>query len=157
NFDGEWWGVPFFTRAGGWYVRKDILTAAGVDLASGFSSLDQRRDIGLKVSDSGSKMWGWGLTINRSGDGRALVENTLYDFGSKIQDETGDIVTFNSPESIAALQWLKETYGDDKWSAMLPPGVNAWTDTDNNQAFLAGTIAMTQNAGTLYAKAVFDK
>jgi multiple sugar transport system substrate-binding protein len=157
HFEDQWWGVPFFTRAGGWYVRKDILGAAGVDLTAGFSSLDQRRDTGLKVSDPAGQIWGWGITVNRSGDGASFIQNTLYDYGSKLQDETGEIVTFNSPESIAALEWLKETYTGDQWSKMLPPGINAWTDTSNNQAFLAGTLAMTQNAGTMYAKAVFDK
>ncbi|HEY7034451.1 MAG TPA: extracellular solute-binding protein [Thermomicrobiales bacterium] len=157
NFDDQWWSVPFFTRAGGWYVRKDVLGAAGVDLTAGFNSLDQRRDAALMVSDAAKQMWGWGLTVNRSGDGTAFVQNTLYDFGSKIQDETGEVVTFNSPESIAALEWLKETYTGEQWSKMLPPGIGAWTDTDNNQAFLAGTLACTQNAGTMYAKAVFDK
>jgi hypothetical protein len=39
---------------------------------------------------------------------------------------------------------------------MLPPGILSWTDTNNNEAFLAGQIALTQNAGTVYAKAVFD-
>jgi multiple sugar transport system substrate-binding protein len=156
-FDDEWWGVPFFTRTNGWYVRKDILEPAGVDLAAGFNTLDQRRDAALKVSDAASQMWGWGITINRSGDGRGMVQNTLFDFGSTLQDETGEIVTFNSPESIAALEWLKETYSGDQWAPMLPPGINAWTDTSNNEAFLAGTLACTQNAGTMYAKAVFDK
>ena len=40
---------------------------------------------------------------------------------------------------------------------MLPPGVNSWDDTANNNAYLAGTLAFTSNAGTMYAKAVFDK
>jgi ABC-type glycerol-3-phosphate transport system substrate-binding protein len=40
---------------------------------------------------------------------------------------------------------------------MLPPGVLSWTDPSNNEAFLAGQIAITDNAGTMYAKAVFDQ
>ena len=40
---------------------------------------------------------------------------------------------------------------------MLPTGWAAWTDTGNNEAFLAGILALTQNAGTMYAKAVLDE
>jgi multiple sugar transport system substrate-binding protein len=40
---------------------------------------------------------------------------------------------------------------------MLPTGWEAWTDTGNNEAFLAGILALTQNAGTMYAKAVLDE
>jgi multiple sugar transport system substrate-binding protein len=34
---------------------------------------------------------------------------------------------------------------------MLPPGVNSWNDTSNNEAYNAGIIGFTSNAGTLYA------
>jgi multiple sugar transport system substrate-binding protein len=74
-----------------------------------------------------------------------------------VQDAKGEIITFNSPGSVAALNWLKETYTDAKWAKMLPPGVGSWNDLSNNEAFLAGTILITDNAGTMYAKAVFDK
>jgi multiple sugar transport system substrate-binding protein len=156
-FDEQWWGVPFFTRSGGFWVRKDVLAAAGVDLDNDTKTLDQRREAALKVSNPDGQMWGWGVTINRSGDGAAFVRNTLYDYGSHLQDESGEIVTFDSPESVAALEWMKATYSDPQWAPMLPPGLLAWTDTSNNEAFLAGTLAFTQNAGTMYAKAVFDE
>jgi multiple sugar transport system substrate-binding protein len=156
-FKDEWWGVPFFTRAGGHYVRKDVFGPANIPLEGDFLTLDGRRQAALDVSKPEEEMWGWGITVNRSGDGRSMVINTLLQHGSTLQDETGEIVTFNSPESIAALEWLKETYSGEKWAPMLPPGIESWTDTSNNEAFLAGTLAVTQNAGTMYAKAVFDK
>ena len=40
---------------------------------------------------------------------------------------------------------------------MLPPGVLAWGDISNNEAYLGGIVAYTQNAGTVYAKAVLDE
>ena len=40
---------------------------------------------------------------------------------------------------------------------MLPPGVNSWTDPSNNEAFSAGTLAFTSNAGTMYARDVNEK
>jgi multiple sugar transport system substrate-binding protein len=36
---------------------------------------------------------------------------------------------------------------------MLPPGIESWTDTSNNEAYLAGTIGLTQNAFSVYAAA----
>jgi len=74
-----------------------------------------------------------------------------------VQDETGQLVKFNSPETIAGFNWLKETYSDKKWEKMWPAGLLSWSDTSNNEAFLAGTIGITDNAGTMYAKAQFDK
>lgn len=156
NFNDAWWGVPWFTRIDGWWARRDIFEPAGIDTAT-LTTLDQRRQAALDVSDAANNLFGWGITINRSTDARALVQQVLFHFGSTLQDESGDVVTFNSPESVAALDWLAETYSSDTWAPMLPTGWAAWTDTGNNEAFLAGILALTQNAGTMYAKAVLDQ
>ncbi|MGH2532359.1 MAG: ABC transporter substrate-binding protein [Thermomicrobiales bacterium] len=156
-FDDEWWGVPFFSRIGGWYARRDVLEEAGIDFDTGVATLEQRRDAALAVSDPDGQQWGWGVTVNRSGDGRSMVSYTLWAHGSTLQDETGELITFNTPETIAGLEWLRETYTAEEWAPMMPPGVNSWTDTSNNEAFLAGTLVFTSNAGTMYAKAVFDQ
>jgi len=156
-FDNDWWGVPFYGRAGGLYVRKDIMEKSGVDITKDIDTYDKLREAALKVSNPDAKMWGWGMTINRSGDGTTGAQQPLLRFGSRVQDEAGQKVVFNSPETIAGVKWLKETYSDPKWAKMLPPGINSWTDPSNNEAMLAGTIAMTDNAGTVYAKAALDK
>jgi multiple sugar transport system substrate-binding protein len=78
-------------------------------------------------------------------------------WGGQVTDETGQYVVLNSPETIEATKWVVETYTDPKWAKMLPPGVGAWTDPSNNEAFLAGKIAFTQNGGTLYAQGWQDK
>jgi multiple sugar transport system substrate-binding protein len=157
EFENNWWAVPFFTRAGGWYIRGDIFKKHGLDPDKDLADFNKARETALKISDPDNKMWGWGMTVNRSGDGNSMVQNVLFRFGSQVQDEKGEIIKFNSPESVAGLNWLKETYSDPKWAKMLPPGVLSWNDLSNNEAFLAGTIAITDNAGTMYAKAVFDK
>ncbi|HET8523775.1 MAG TPA: extracellular solute-binding protein [Thermomicrobiales bacterium] len=153
----DWYAVPFFTRANGLWVRQDMFADAGLDIINDTDTYDKLRDSTLKTSDPSQKRWGWGMTVNRSGDGNGLVQGVIFRYGGHVQDESGEVVTFNSPETIAALNWLKETYSDDKYKDMLPPGVLSWTDTNNNEAFLSGQTVATLNAGTLYAKAVFDK
>ncbi len=155
HFNDAWWGVPWFTRVDGWWARRDMFSAVDIDVDT-LDELDERREAALKVSDPENNIFGWGITVNRSTDARALVQQVLFNFGSTLQDETGDYVTFDSEESRQALEWLKETYTSDTYAPMLPTGWNAWTDTGNNEAFLAGILAMTQNAGTMYAKAQLD-
>lgn len=157
NFDGQWWGVPLFTRSGGLWARKDLFQAAGIDINTATDTYDTMRDNLLKVSDPDKKLWGWGMTVNRSGDGTTGVREPLMRFGSQLQDKDGQLVKFNSPETISGFKWLKETYTDAKWVKMLPPGINSWTDPSNNEAMLAGSIAVTDNAGTVYAKGILDK
>lgn len=156
-FDDKWWGLPFYGRAGGAYIRADWFKEAGLDPKADTATYDKMRDAAMKISDPAKQRWGWGMTVNRSGDGTTNVQQPLLRFGSKLQDQAGELITFNSPETIAGFNWLKETYNDAKWEKMRPAGLLSWTDTSNNEAFLAGTIGITDNAGTMYAKAVFDK
>lgn len=153
----DWMAVPFYGRAGGYYAREDVFKKIGVDIDKDLDDWDKVREACLKVSDPGAKVWGWGMTVNRSGDGQTLVREVMQAFGGFWTEETGQLVKLNSPETIKGIQWLVDTYTDKKWENMLPPGVNAWNDISNNEAALAGTIPFTSNAGTLYAKGVFDK
>jgi multiple sugar transport system substrate-binding protein len=74
--------------------------------------------------------------------------------GNRITDETGQKVFFNTDTSIAAFQWMKDLYTNPANAKMLPPGVNAWDDMGNNNAWYAGTIGFTSNAGTIFATAL---
>ena len=152
----QWMALPFFSRANGHYIRADYFGEAGLDPKADTETYDKMRNAAMTVTDASSNRWGWGMTINRSGDGNAMVQNVIFRNGGHVQDESGQKVTFNSPETIAGLTWLKDTYSAEEYQPMLPPGILSWTDTNNNEAFLAGQIALTQNAGTVYAKAVLD-
>jgi multiple sugar transport system substrate-binding protein len=47
-------------------------------------------------------------------------------------------------------------YTSEKYAPMLPPGIEAWTDSSNNEAYLAGSIGYTHNAASVYANAKQD-
>ncbi len=158
--DNKWWSVQHFSRAGGYWVREGPFKAAGIDYKT-LTDWDQWREALLKASQPEKEFWGWGLTANRSGDGETVVRDQILSRGGQLNDETGQLVILNKPPyneyAAAGLQFLKDIYSDQKYSTMLPPGVNSWTDPSNNEAFLAGKIFFTSNAGTMFAKAVFDK
>ncbi len=155
KIDGKWWAVPFMSNSGAWFGRGDLMKAAGIDPNS-LDSFDKRRDAALKISNPDNKVWGWGLTINKSGDGHGLIMDVIQAFGGSITDASGQKVAFNSPATVEAVKWLQEIYTSDKYKPMLPPGIESWTDTNNNEAYLAGTAGMTQNAFSVYAKAKKD-
>jgi multiple sugar transport system substrate-binding protein len=83
--------------------------------------------------------------------------SVINSFGGGYTDETGLVVNFNTPETLAAVEWLTETYTDPKYAPMLPPGILSWTDISNNEAYLAGTIGYTHNAFSVYAQAKRDE
>lgn len=154
--DGQWWAVPYHQRAGGGYARKDAFDKAGLDLPA----IRQYTDLveaTLAISDPDNEFFGWGITPNRSGDGNSFINRVKCGWGAGWQDETGQYIATNSPEMIAAMEFIKDLFANEKWQAMMPPGILAWNDTSNNEAYLGGKIGYTQNAGTVLAKAHVDK
>jgi multiple sugar transport system substrate-binding protein len=155
--EGKWVGVPFYGRVEGYFLRGDKAREAGVDPATGFARWETAAESALKMSNPDQNHYGWGMTLNRSGDGEYMTWAFLHSWGAYLTDQTGQTVTLDSPQAVEAVTWLNSIYRDERFRRMLPPGVNAWNDTGNNEAYLAGQIGFTYNAGTLYAKAVLDK
>ena len=157
QFEGKWAAIPFLAGTPGYFIRGDKLAEQGIDPAS-LDSYDKRREAALSMSDPGSRMWGWGLTPNQSGDGYGFLINLVQAFGGHYTDASGMQVEFESPETVAAFEWLAETYDrSGKYGPMLPPGVESWGDISNNEAFLAGNIGYTHNAFSVYAQAKRDE
>ena len=156
KFDGKWKAIPFLANTTGCFIRGDKLKEKGIDPAT-LKTWDARREAALAMSDPDNEFWGWGVTVNQSGDGWGVVTSILNAFGGHFTDESGTKVTFNSPETVAAYTWIGETYDrNGKYAAMLPPGVESWGDISNNEAYLAGKIGYTHNAFSVYAQAKRD-
>jgi multiple sugar transport system substrate-binding protein len=135
-------------------IRGDKLKEKNIDPAT-LKTYGDRREAALAIS--GPDFYGWGLTPNQSGDGFGYLISVVQAFGGHFTDETGQIVQFDSPETVAAFEWLGETYDrNGKYAAMLPPGVESWNDTGNNEAWLAGSIGYTHNAFSVYAQSKRD-
>jgi multiple sugar transport system substrate-binding protein len=158
--DGLWYAVPHFSRSGGYFIRQGAFQAAGVDPSS-LTDFNALRDAALKISQPTQQLWGWGMTANRSGDGDTSVRSAVFQWGGQVTDDTGQVVVLNTEPyrdyAIAGLTWLQDIYTNTQYANMLPPGVGGWTDTSNNEAWLAGKIGITNNAGTLFAQAIADQ
>ncbi|MGN6488614.1 MAG: ABC transporter substrate-binding protein [Devosia sp.] len=154
QLDGKWWAIPLIGTTTGYFARGDKLKEKGIDPAS-LKTIVDRREAALAIS--GPDFYGWGFTPNQSGDGFGFLISVVQAFGGHFTDETGQVVTFNSPETVQAFEFLRETYDrNGKYAAMLPPGIESWNDTGNNEAYLAGQIGFTQNAFSIYAQAKRD-
>jgi len=153
--DGEWWAIPYINSGGGQFARRSLFEAIGVDVLA-LTTYDEIREVCLELSRPNEQIYGWGRTVNKGGDGQGGVTEILQNWGSQITNADMTELTFNSPETLAAIEWLAELYTSEKYAPMLPPGVLAWTDSSNNEAYLAGNIAYTANAASVYAKAKAD-
>ena len=152
----EWWAVPFHQRSdGGWY-RRDIWEKADIDIQA-LRAYPELAEACLSLSDPEEELYGWGITASHCDNGDAFIDRVITGWGGHWQDETGQYVTIASPETIEALNWLAEIYTHPRWQKMMPPNVLCWTDVSNNEAYLAGKLAYTQNGGSLYAAALLSE
>jgi multiple sugar transport system substrate-binding protein len=156
NFiDNQWWGVPYMIHGGGQFARRSVFEAAGIDPMT-LLSYEQRRDACLTVSKPDDNMYGWGLTVNSGGDATGTIEGIIQNWGGHYTNEDITEVTLNSPETVDAVTWLADIYTNEQYAPMLPPGLMSWTDSSNNEAYLADTIAYTHNAASVYAQSKAD-
>jgi multiple sugar transport system substrate-binding protein len=149
-FDGRWFAIPYHFIASGMYLRKDWYAEKGIALKPHYS-WEELRDNALAVSDPSKRRFGWGLTINRSGDANGFIENVINTYGGAIADNTGRKVTLNSPETVEAVAFMGDIYTNPKYKPMLPPGIESWTDSSNNENWLAQILGLTLNQFSVYA------
>jgi multiple sugar transport system substrate-binding protein len=153
--EGDWYGIPYMMHGGGQFARRSVFEGAGIDPTT-LASYQERADAALAVTDTANDLYGWGLTVNTGGDATGFIESVMQNWGGHYTSEDMSEVTFNSPETLAAVEWLTEIYTGEQYAPMLPPGLMSWNDSSNNEAFLAGQVAYTHNAASVYAKAKAD-
>jgi multiple sugar transport system substrate-binding protein len=149
-FDGKWFAIPYHFISTGSFLRKDWMKEKNIAPKDVYS-WEELRDLCLEISDPAKRRFGWGMTVNRSGDANGMIEALINAYGGAIADNDGTKVRFDSPETVQAVTFLGDIYTNPKFKPMLPPGVAAWTDSSNNENWLAGVLGYTRNAFSVYA------
>jgi multiple sugar transport system substrate-binding protein len=80
---------------------------------------------------------------NAVGDANGWCHWLVWSFGGKLVDEK-DKVVIDSPETIKALEYVKQLYDT------FIPGTLSWLDINNNKAFVDGQISLTNNGISVY-------
>ncbi len=81
------------------------------------------------------------------GDANCWTHWWLWAFGGKAVEADGKTVAINSQESLLSLETARELH------ETMIPGVETWTDANNNQEFLDGAISVTSNGISILAAA----
>jgi multiple sugar transport system substrate-binding protein len=149
-FDGKWFAIPYHFIGIGSFLRKDWMQEKGITPKDVYT-WEEVRDLCLAISDPSKRRFGWGMTMNRSGDANGLIDAVINSYGGSIASNDGTKVTFDSPETVQAVTFLADIYTNPKYKPMLPPGVASWTDSSNNENWLAGILGYTRNTFSVYA------
>jgi len=136
----NWIGLPFGGTAGPLVWRKSAVNAAGFQTPP--NDLPGFLDMCKKLRQAG-KPAGFALG-NAVGDGNGFANWLMWSHGASITDEAG-AVSVNKPETLAALNYLKELY-----ATFVDGGTISWGDISNNQAYAANNVFVTSNGVSLY-------
>jgi multiple sugar transport system substrate-binding protein len=137
--DGRWIGLPLGASGALVNYRVSWAKEAGFETfpsdTAGFLKLCQ----GLKKIGHPAGM----ALSHATGDSETWMHCLLWGHGGRMVDEHNNVV-INSPETIAAIEYVKEL------TETFIEGVAAWTGVSNNNAFLESKIGLTSNGISIY-------
>jgi ABC-type glycerol-3-phosphate transport system substrate-binding protein len=140
----KWIGVPWSAGGARIAYRKSWFQEVGYDKFP--ETWDTLRDAGKKLKAKGHPL---GQTLGHTfGDAPGFWYPYLWSWGGKEVEADGKTVALNSKETIESVK-----YAVGFWKDAFDEGGLAWDDSNNNRAFLSGSISATNNGASIYLEA----
>jgi multiple sugar transport system substrate-binding protein len=141
NDGKKWLGVPWCVLGAMIVYRKSWLAEVG---AKAFpATWEEYRTVGKKLKAAGRPV---GQTLGHTfGDAPTFTYPYLWSWGGKEVEADGKTVALNSKEAVESVKFMTAF-----WKEAHDEGGLAWDDTNNNRAFLSGTISATLNGASIY-------
>src|ERR1700747_1399376 len=141
---GRWIGVPFSVGGNLIAYRKSWFEEIGLKIFP--DTWDGLLDACKKLKAKGRP---FGQTAGHTfGDAPLWWYPYLWSWGGKEVEADGKTVALNSKETIESVKFAVPL-----WKETMDEGGLAWEDTNNNRAFLSGTISATNNGASIYLEA----
>lgn len=144
--NGTWRSLPVYMYMHMFFYRQDVFDKAKVAVPG---TWDQFRTALQKIKSANTGVAPFGIAYGRSFDGQQFLLGVLWGLGGDVLSPDGKKVVLNSPKAVEALKYVVGLYQD----GLTAPGLLAWNDSSNNQAWLAGQIATTFNGYSIKVQA----
>ena len=140
-----WRVVPHAIVGGQIAYRKSLFEEAG---AKEFpKTWQQYREIGKKLKAKGYPI---GQTAGHTfGDAPGFWYPYMWSWGGKEVEKDGKTVAVNSKETVESVK-----FAVGFWKDACDEGGLAWDDSNNNRAFLSGTISASLNGASIYIESL---
>jgi multiple sugar transport system substrate-binding protein len=138
RWDGTIWSFPFNKSVRALYYNKSLFAAAGLDPERPPANWEEYLEFSRRITrdsdgDGKPEVWGTAGQINAWTFGNLLLEN-----GGRFLDPETDLVAFNGPEGVGALNFMKKLLADSV--GFLAAGFEYQND------FLAGKVGMIEGS-----------
>ena len=128
--DGNHYGIPFATNCTALFYNKDLFDAAGIDYPDENTTWDEFHEMAKALTKDGVS--GFGNAATNTDEGTFQCLQWLYTAGGSYTD---------IEDGVDAYKLMQEMIEDGSWTKEC---VN-WTQSDVNNNFMAGNLAMQQN------------
>jgi multiple sugar transport system substrate-binding protein len=146
NDGKKWVALPWCILGAMLAYRKSWFEEVGYHAGQFPQSWEEYRAAGKKLKAMGRPL---GQTLGHTfGDAPTYTYPYTWSWGGKEVEADGKTVTLNSKATVDAVKFMVGF-----WKDAFDEGGLAWDDSNNNRAFLAGTISCTLNGASIYLEA----
>ncbi len=126
------------------FTRKDLLDEIGKPIPE---TWDELREDAKLIQAKHPTVSGFGMTVSNANDAEGQIRNIMWSYGGKVMAEDGKTVTFASPETKAAYQFVADMFLKDR---TIPRAALTWDDSGNNVAYQTGRAAFVINPPSIW-------
>lgn len=145
TYNGAAHAVPLEVDVVPMFARVDLLQEVGLKEPQTWEEL---RQAARAIQSKNPMVSGFGLPVSTANDAESLIRMIIWSFGGAEFASDGKTITFNSPETRAAYQFIADMFLKDR---TIPRAALTWDDAGNNTAYQTGRTAFTINPPSIYA------
>lgn len=138
TYNGQLYRMPARSDAGMLYYRKDLLDQAGIQPPNTTTEL---LSAAKRLQAEGEVKWGYVWQGKQYEGLPAMFVELLKGFGGFWVNPETRAVGLDTPESIAAVQFLLDTVKD----GVAPPGVTTYQEEETRRLFQSGEVLFLRN------------
>ncbi|MEO1018526.1 MAG: extracellular solute-binding protein, partial [Pseudomonadota bacterium] len=127
------------------YARTDLLEAAGHELPT---TWEEFRAAAKAIKEQNPLVQAAGIAVSPANDSEGNIRQIIWSHGGALYGEDGNTITFDSPETRAAYQFISDLFHED---GTLPRSALSWDDAGNNTAYQSGRAAFVMNPPSIFA------
>lgn len=142
-FEGKAHALPLEVDIVPMFARTDLLKDVGMEVPKTLAELRTASQAILKANPG---ITPFGMTLSSANDAESFSRMIVLSYGGEMFDKTGKTITWNSPETVAAYQYIADMFAE----GTIPRSTLTWDDAGNNTAYQTGRTAFTINPPSIY-------
>ena len=146
KYNGSYNAVPVEVDVVPMFFRLDHLKAVGINEAP--DTWEKLREAAVAIKKARLATYPMGLGLSACNDSEACIRMVIWAYGGNLFSPDGKSAALNSPETIAAMEFLFKSFKEDR---VISRSSLTWDDSGNNTAWQTGNASFVINSPSIYS------